>query len=104
MVEKNQEKVELPLDHDRIRTILREAYTTCQDVLVVTFDEDIDTFVSKIEPYLKCNRVSTVVPLRLSSRKYPDLLIEVNLQKKKLIARMVVDRMRVHLNRFLTKL
>jgi hypothetical protein len=97
-------KIQLDLDRNRIRTILGEAYSVCKDTLETEFDISCDEFVSKIDPFLESNRVSTRVRLNLPSYKYPELFIEVDIRKKKLIARMAQDRMRIHLNRFLTKL
>ena len=97
-------EIKLDLDRDRIKAVLKEAYEVCQDTLVASFDIGCDVFVSRIDPYLDCNRISTVVGLHLPSRKYPELVIEIDLRRKKIIARMTNDRVRTHLNRFLTKL
>lgn len=97
-------KIQLDLDRNRIKTILQEAYTVCKDTLGTEFDITCEEFVSKIDPFLDSNRVSTIVRLNLPSYKYPELVIEVDIRKKRLIARMAQDRMRIHLNRFITKL
>jgi hypothetical protein len=94
----------LDLDRDRIRTVLRETYNVGKDILGADFQITVDDFVSKIEPFLDSNRVSTIVLLHLPSRKHPELKIEVNLRKKSVIARMFNKFKRVELNRFLTKL
>jgi len=97
-------KIELDLDRNRIKTILKEAYSVSKDVLQTDFDVSCEDFISKINPYLDSNRVSMVVSLRLPSRNYPELIIEVNIRRKKMIARMGNDKLRIELNRFLTKL
>lgn len=97
-------KIELDLDRDRIRTILKEAYSVSKDILETEFSITNEEFVSKITPYLDSNRISTVVSLNLPSEKYPELVIEINIRKKKLIARMGNNKLRIELNRFLTKL
>ena len=94
----------IDLDRDRIRTVLRETYNVGKDILGADFLITSDDFVSKIEPFLDSNRVSTAVFLHLPSRKHPELKIEVNLRKKSVIARMFNTYKRVELNRFLTKL
>jgi len=97
-------KIELDLDRDRIKTILREAYKICGDILGVAFDITEDAFVSKINPYLDSNRVTTPVLLGLPSYSYPDMKIEVDIRRKKIIARMDNRKKRIFLNRYLTKL
>jgi hypothetical protein len=101
---KIEKGIELDLDRNRIKSILKEAYSVSQDILETKFDITDEEFVSKINPYLDCNRISTTVSLNLPSRKYPELVIEISLRKKKLIARMANDNIRIHLNRFLTQL
>lgn len=97
-------KIELDLDRDRIKTILKEAYKICGDTLGVTFNITKDEFVSKINPHLDSNRVAVPVLLGLPSYNYPDMGIEVNIRRKKLIARMSNRKKRILLNRYLTKL
>jgi len=94
----------LGIDRNRIKTVLREAYSACQEALGTEFNISEDDFVSKIDPYLECNRISTPVQLSLPSRNYPELIIEVNLRKKGVIARMSNRDKRIFLNRYLTVL
>jgi hypothetical protein len=97
-------KIELDIDRNRIRSILREAYRVCGDTLGLEFNITVDEFVSKINPHLESNRVTVPVLLSLPSYSYPDMGIEVNIRKKKLIARMENRKKRILLNRYLTKL
>ena len=98
-------KIELDIDRDRIRSILLETYNTCKDVLGIVFKISADDFVSKVDKFLESNRVASVpVALNLPSQKYPELIIEVNFQKKSVIARMLNKKKRILLNRYLTKL
>lgn len=92
----------LGIDRGRIRTVLREAYGACQEALVTEFNISVDDFVSKIDPYLECNRISIPIQLSLPSRNYPELVIEVNLRRKSVIARMSNRNKRIILNRYLT--
>jgi hypothetical protein len=94
----------LDIDRDRIKTILREAYTASHDLLGAEFNISVDEFVAKIDPYLNSNRVSIPVMLSLPSKKYPELHIEVDFRKKSVIARMANKDKRVFLNRYITKL
>ena len=100
----DQQGIKLDLDQDRIRTILKEAYEVCKDLLEADFYLTREEFVAKIDPYLNSNRISTVVGLHLQSYKYPELVIEVDLRRKKMISRLANKKVQVHLNRFLTKL
>ena len=68
------------------------------------FNVTQDEFVSKIDPYLDSNRVSTVVPIQLPSWKHPELKIEVNLRRRSVFVRMGNRDKQALLNRFLTKL
>lgn len=97
-------KIELDLDRDRIKSILFETYNICKDTLGIEFNTSAEDFVSKINPFLDSNRVSTTVSLNLPSREYPELKIEINLRKKSIIARMSNKKRRILLNRYLTKL
>jgi len=98
-------RIKLDIDRDRIKTILQETYNICKDVLEVDFKITADIFVSNIDKYLNSNRVASVpVSLNLPSQKYPELVIEVNFQKKSIIARMLNRKKRILLNRYLTKL
>lgn len=99
----NEEHV-LDLDRDRIKTVLREVYNICHEVLETTFDLSVDDFVSKINPYIDSNRISISVTINLPSRKYPELLIEINLRRKGVIARLRNREKRILLNRYLTSL
>ena len=96
--------IELDIDRDRIKTILQECYRICEDTLGVKFLIDSDKFVSKINVYLKSNRVAVPVYISLPSKKYPELTVEVDIRNRKLIARMGNRKMRILLNRYLTKL
>lgn len=98
-------KIELDIDRDRIRSILGDAYNNCRNVLEVEFKISAEDFVSLIDKFLASNRVASVpVKLNLPSQKYPELMIEVNIQKKSVIARMLNRKKRILLNRYLTKL
>lgn len=98
-------KIELDLDRNRIKSILSETYRICVDVLEIEFEITAENFVSKINKFLESNRVAAVpVFLNLPSRRYPELKIEVNFQRKSVIARMLNKKKRVLLNRYLTKL
>lgn len=98
-------KIELDIDKDRIRSILIETYNNCRDILEVDFKISAEDFVLKIDKFLESNRVASVpVSLNLPSQKYPELIIQVNFQKKSIIARMLNKKKRILLNRYLTKL
>jgi len=98
-------KIELDIDKNRIRSILSDTYNNCRDVLEVEFNISAEDFVSQIDKFLESNRVVSVpVKLNLPSQKYPELIIEVNIQKKSVIARMLNRKKRILLNRYLTKL
>jgi hypothetical protein len=97
--------ISLDVDRDRVRSILKEAYTICHETLNVDFEITQDQFISQIEPYLACNRIASVpIPIRLPSKRHPELIIETHIQKKSVIARMLDKNKRIHLNRFLTSL
>lgn len=97
-------KIELDLDRDRIKSILYETYKVCSDTLKTEFIITVDEFVSRINSYLDSNRVCVSVLLNLPSRKYPEMKIEINLRRKKVIARMINRKEKILLNRYLTKL
>lgn len=100
--------IDVDLNRDRIKTVLKEAYSVGQELLAVSFDISADAFVSQIEPYLGSNRVTLPVFLSLPSKRYPDLKIEVNLRRAKVFAR-IPSHARNHpkqvlLNRYLKNL
>ena len=99
-------RIELDLDRNRIRTILLETYRICKDILEVPeFNITADVFVAGIDKFLNSNRIAVVpVFLNLPSKKYPELRIDINFQKKSIIARMLNRKKRILLNRYLTKL
>lgn len=94
----------IDINRPRIKVVLSEAYDSCKDVLGVEFDIDKETFLKSIDPYLDSNRVSIPVQLRLPSSSFPELLIEVNLRKSGVFARLHNRKKQVYLNRYLTKL
>ena len=96
--------ISLDIDKNRIRDVLKETYTICQEILKVDFYVTQDEFVSKIDPFLESNRISTAVSLGLPSHRYPEMLIEVNVRKRGVIARMNDKNKRIYLNRILTNL
>lgn len=98
-------KIELDIDRNRIKDILLETYRICQDVLETELKISSETFVSGIDKFLDSNRIASVpVKLNLPARRHPELIIEVNFQKKSVIARMLNRKKRILLNRYLTKL
>lgn len=102
---RNEEyKIELDLDRDRIKSVLTEVYSICEDMLGVEFNISVEEFVEKVNVFLDSNRVSTPFQLNLPSRQYPELKIEVDPRKKSVIARMANRKKRIFLNRYLTKL
>ena len=102
MIKPEAYEITLDLDRDRIKSILLEAYRICGETLDTTFTIGAEEFVSKINPYLESNRVSTVVPVSLPSINYPELRIDVNLRKKKIIARLGNRKKQTLLNHYLT--
>lgn len=78
----------LDLDRERIRTIVSEAYTICQSTLETDFLVSVEDLLSKVNMYLDTNRISIEIRLDLPSRKYPGMVLEINLQKKKIFARI----------------
>ncbi len=105
LVDDEKYKIELDLDRNRIKSVLLETYKTCMNVLEVDFNITADEFVSKVNKFLESNRVASVpISLNLPSKKYPELKIDVNFQKKSVIARMLNKKKRILLNRYLTKL
>ena len=102
--QKHDDGIFIDLDRARIKNVLSEAYESCRDTLGVDFDIEQQSFVDKINPYLDSNRVSTLVQLRLPSHRYPEFIIEVNLRKKSVFARMANRNKQILLNRYLTKL
>ena len=100
-----KDKIELDIDRNRIRTILSETYNRSQELLgIAAFNSTLPDFLSKIEPYLLCNRISTVVSINLPSNKIPDLRIEVNIRKKSIFARTIFKSKQILLNRYLKTL
>jgi hypothetical protein len=95
-------EINLGIDRNRIKEVLREAYTTCKDVLGTDFNITLEEFISKIDLYLNSNRVSIAIQINLPSQKYPELIIEVDLRRKSVIARMTNRNKRIELNRYLT--
>lgn len=94
------EKIVLDIDRDRIKSILSETYTICTDMLRTQFDISRDQFVAQIDPYLESNRIVHVpVFISLPSRRYPEMRIRVNIQKKKVLAFMYPKSKQVLVNR-----
>lgn len=98
----------LDINRDRIRKVLSETYRACSELLNVEFEISEDEFVKKIDPYVDSNRVSLPVSINLPSRLYPDMLIEVDLRRAKVFAR-IPSRARNHpkqvlINRYLKAL
>lgn len=93
--------IELDLDRVRIRAILSEAYIICREILETDFNITAEDFIAKMDVYLDSNRVTTIVHLSLSSRKYPNLQIEVDPRRKSVIARLSNRDKRIILNRYL---
>jgi len=95
----------LDLDRDRIRTVLKEAYNSCRDMLDgKDFSITVEQFVGSIEPYLSCNRVTIPVTLSLPSKDYRDLKIEVDLRRQKVMAKGPYKKIQATLNYFLRQL
>jgi len=97
-------EIYLDLNRERIRTVLEEAYKVSEDILGVTFNISKQEFVSKIEPFLASNRVSIPVQLSLPCRLYPNMIIELDMRRQKVIARNLNKKPRILLNRYITKL
>lgn len=98
------EGIYLDIDRDRIRTVLGEAYSISKDMLNVEFNESCEDFVKRIEPFLACNRISTIVTLNLPSKKYPAMTLDIDFRRAKIIARNLNKSQRIFINRYLTKL
>jgi hypothetical protein len=73
-------------------------------MLGVKFFVSMDDFVAKVEPLLASNRVSTGMMINLPSKKYPEMLIQVDFKRKSVFARMVNKNKQAYLNRYLTSL
>jgi len=95
------EKFTIDLDRDRIRTVIREAYNISKDFLVTDFSITADQLVSQIDPYLDSNRVTIPVTLLLPNKKYPGMIIEVDLRRKKVFARLHPPSKQATLNHML---
>jgi len=99
-----EEKIELDLDRNRIKTILEETYKEISNLLKIQFNISSSDFVSKIMPYLESNRVSIPVFLDLPSDDFPEMKIEVNLRRKKVFARMRSKKKQALVNHYLNGL
>ena len=97
-------RIVLDLDRDRIKGILREAYKACKDLLSVEFLVGEDEFVSKVDPYLDSNRVSTDIRIPLPCREHREMLVEIDPRAKKVMVRMVNRKLQARLNNFLGSL
>jgi hypothetical protein len=99
-----EEKIFLDIDHQRIKDVLGAVYDASQDILDTEFLISKVDFVSKIDIYLNSNRITIPVAINLPSKKYPELLIEVNLRKKGAFARMGSRKKQAELNHYLNTL
>jgi hypothetical protein len=97
-------KIELDLDRDRIKTVLSESYEICKGFLQINFDIEKDQFVSRIDPFLNCNRISIPVQIDLPSKNFPGMKIEVDLRRKKVMVRMFPKSKQAVLNHMLKAL
>ena len=97
-------KIELDIDRDRIRTILGEAYEQISNLLKISFWDIKENFVSKIDPYLSSNRITTNVFLDLPSDMYPEMKIEVNIRRKGVFVRMGSKKKQALVNRYIKNL
>lgn len=106
MSSRHEEKyrIVLDLDRGRIKEILREAYKSCRDLLSVEFLVSEDDFVSKIDPYLDSNRVSTDIRIPLPCPEHREMLIELDPRSKKVMVRLVNRKLQARLNHFLGSL
>jgi hypothetical protein len=95
------DKFVIDLDRDRIRTVVREAYSISKDFLVADFSITADEFVAKLDPYLNSNRVTIPVSLELPSKKYPGMRMDVNFRQKKVFARVHPPSKQATLNHML---
>lgn len=96
--------ITLDIDSDRIRTVLREAYASLEDMLSPGFDITADEFVARVDPYLACNRVSIPVTVRLPCRKYPELQIIVDIRRRGILAKFRNPKIQADVNRYLKTL
>ena len=94
-------EIYLDLNRDRIRSVLSETYRICAEQLNVEFKETLEGFTSRVEPYLESNRVSIPVRIPLPSRSFPELIIEVDLRRQKVFARMGSRKRQARLNHYL---
>lgn len=97
-------KVEIDLDRDRIKTVLSESYEVCSNFLGVDFLISKEQFVSKIDPYLDCNRVSIPVFVDLPNNPYPGMRLEVDLRRQKIKVWMFPKKKQAILNQYLKAL
>jgi len=95
------EKISFDIDGERLKSVLKEVYKGCSDLLNTPFDIPIEEFISKIDKYLDSNRVSIPIQISLPSRKYPELKIDVNLRQRKVFARMASRSKQALVNHFL---
>lgn len=93
--------IDLGLDRERIKSVLQEAYKSCGEMLGVEFAISSEQFVASVNLYVESNRVSIPVALHLPSKQYPELVIEVNLRRKSVFARMISRKKQAYLNKFL---
>jgi len=98
------DELSIDLDRTRIRDILFESYNICKDVLGVDFDISQDDFVLQVNPYLDSNRITIPFQVKLPSKQFPSMVIEVNPRKKSVFARLSNKDKQILLNRYLTKL
>lgn len=101
-------EIRLDLDRNRIRTVLQETYDIAKDVLQCEFNITAEEFISKVDAYLVTNRINIPVRIDLPCRKFPGLVIEVDLRRAKVFSR-IPSHARNHpkqvlLNRFLKAL
>jgi len=103
MIER-EEKIQVDLDLDRIKTIILEAMRMIHEYLGGEFGRTDEEVLEHVMKVLRTGKVTTKQFVTLGSRKIPDLTLRVDPVRREVLCQSALKKRAAELNHFLSTL
>jgi len=96
-----QNSIFLDIDRDRIRDIVKESLRVIREFVDGDFIKDDDQILGLVNSMLSTNRVSNQFFINVGSVKIPDLMLRVDLAKKRVLCKSTMVKKAADINHVL---
>lgn len=96
-----EEKIQVDIDHDRVRTIAAEAIRMIHEYVGGEFTRTPEELMQQVEKILASNKITTQFFINVGCKKIPDLLLRIDPVDKKVLCKSMLTKKVAEINHFM---